>query len=330
MRTARRALPLLIGLAALVVLVIVINPRALASALGRFNRMAIPAVLLLGLGWFVLQGIRWHFLLRASGSRLAPGDSLLLSLAGQTITAVLPLGDLTRAVLAAEAGDLEIGTTAATVTVQELTFTLFLILLATPAMLSSHAGTGIVVAVIVGVMAIFAILLVPPLFRVVRGGAALLPLPRAVLAQVDGLQHQTVGLLRRPPTLGWSLLDLARAGVGASLLWVIVQGLEPGSVNWWRAAFVVAVAYIGGAISFLPGGTGANDASVVGLLVLLGVDGGTAGAAALLQRVTFTGLAAGLGVAAYLVVRRRFRLSGLLAHRTPAPPAKRATASSLH
>jgi uncharacterized membrane protein YbhN (UPF0104 family) len=330
MRVARRALPLLIGLASLVVLLIVINPRALAAALGRFNRAAIPAVIVLGVGWFVIQGIRWHFLLRATGSRLSPTDSVLLSMAGQTITAVLPLGDLTRAVLASEAGNLEIGAAAATVTVQELTFTLFLILLATPGMLSSHAGTGIVVAVIVGVLVIFAILLVPPLFRVVRGAAAMLPLPRALLAQIDGLQHQTVGLLGRPATLGWSLLDLARAGVGASLLWVIVQGLHPGAVGWWRVAFVVAVAYVGGAISFLPGGTGANDASVVGLLVLLGLDGGTAGAAALLQRVTFTGLAAGLGVAAYLLVRRRFRLSGLLAHRAPPQPAKRATASSLH
>jgi uncharacterized membrane protein YbhN (UPF0104 family) len=78
---------------------------------------------------------------------------------------------------------------------------------------------------------------------------------------------------------------------------------------------VSAVAYVGGAVSFLPGGTGANDASVVGLLVLLGVDPGTAGAAALLQRTMFTGLATGLGFAAYLEARRRFHLGGLLAHR---------------
>jgi len=75
---------------------------------------------------------------------------------------------------------------------------------------------------------------------------------------------------------------------------------------------VVAVAYVGGAVSFLPGGTGASDASVVGLLVLLGLDPGTAGAAALLQRALFTGLATGMGLTAYLVARRRFQLGGLL------------------
>ena len=309
----RRLLPVAVALAALAGLVLVVNPRSLAAALSRFNSLVAPLVVLLAVGWFLLQGVRWHFLLQGAGSALRLSDSVLLSVAGQTITALLPLGDLTRAVFAADAAGLEIGASAATVTVQELTFTLLLVLLATPGMIALHVGTGIVVAVIVGVLAIFAILTVPPLFRLVRRAAALLPLPRRVLAQVDELQQETVGLLRRRGTLGWSLLDLARAAVGATVLWLIVQGLDPGAVGWWKAAFVVAVAYVGGALSFLPGGTGANDASAVGLLVLLGLDAGTAAAAALLQRVVFTGLATGLGLTAYLVARRRFGLGGLLA-----------------
>jgi glycosyltransferase 2 family protein len=312
----RRLVPVAVALAALAGLVLVVNPRALAAALSRFNSLVAPLVVLLAVGWFLLQGIRWHFLLKVAGSALRLPDNVLISVAGQTITALLPLGDLTRAVFAADAAGLEIGASAATVTVQELTFTLFLVLLATPGMIGLHLGTGIVAPVMAGVLGIFAILTVPPLFRVVRRTAALLPLPGRVLAQVDELQQETVGLLGRRETLGWSLLDLGRAAVGATVLWLIVQGLEPGAVDWWRAAFVVAVAYVGGALSFLPGGTGANDASVVGLLVLLGLDPGAAGAAALLQRVVFTGLATGLGVTAYLVARRRFQLGGLLAQHT--------------
>lgn len=309
----RRVLPVAIGLAALTGLVLVVNPRSLAGALSRFSPIVALLVVPLAASWFLLQGARWHVLLRNAGSGLRLADSVLLSVAGQTITAVLPLGDLTRAVFATEAASLEVGAAAATVTVQELTFTLFLVLLATPGMIALHAGIGIVSAVIVGVLAIFAILTVSPLFRMVRRATALLPLPRRVLDQVDELQQETVRLLRRRDTAAWSVLDLARAAVGATVLWLIVQGLEPGAVDWWRAAFVVAVAYVGGAVSFLPGGTGANDASVVGLLVLLGVEPGTAGAAALLQRATFTGLATGLGLSAYLVARRRFTLAGLLA-----------------
>jgi glycosyltransferase 2 family protein len=312
-RLVRRALPVAVALAALTGLILVVNPRSLATALSRFNPLVAPLVVLVTAGWFVLQGVRWHHLLRVAGSGLRLADSVLLSIAGQTITALLPLGDLTRAVFATDAAGLEVGAAAATVTVQELTFTLFLVLLATPGMIALHVGAGIVAAVIAGVLAIFAILTVPPLFAMVRGAAALLPLPRRVLDQVDELQRETVRLLRRRDTAAWSLLDLARAAVGATVLWLIVQGLDPGAIGWWKAAFVVAVAYVGGAVSFLPGGTGANDASVVGLLILLGLDPGTAGAAAILQRVVFTGLATGLGMTAYLIARRRFALDGLLA-----------------
>jgi uncharacterized membrane protein YbhN (UPF0104 family) len=308
----RRVLPVVIALGALAGIVLVVNPRSLAAALSRFDLLAAPLVLALTATWFLLQGIRWHFLLRVAGSGLRLADSVLLSVAGQTITALLPLGDLTRAVFAAEAAGVEFGAAAATVTVQELTFTLFLVLLATPGMVALHAGTGIVATVIAGVVAVFAILTVRPLFRVVRRATALLPLPPRLLDQVDELQRETAGLLRRPDTAGGALLDLARAAVGATVLWLILQGLEPGAIGWWKAAFVVAVAYVGGALSLLPGGTGANDASVVGLLVLLGLDPGTAGAAALLQRATFTGLATILGLTAYLVARRRFQLGGLL------------------
>lgn len=314
-RLAGRLLPIGIAIAALVGLVIVVNPRALGHALSRINPAAIPIIVLLGVSWFVLQGLRWHFLLRASGSALGVADSVLISIAGQIVTALFPLGDLTRAVFATEAAGLEVGSAAATVTVQELTFTLCLVLLATPGMLALHAGTGLVVAVIVGVAAIFAILLVPSLFALVRGAAGLLPLPHKLLDQIDQLRNGTVALLRRRDTLALSLLDLARAMVGATLLWLILLALEPGAVGWFKAAFVVAVAYVGGALSFLPGGTGANDASVVGLLVLLGVDPPTAGAAALLQRAVFTGLATTLGLTAYVVARRRFKLGGLLGHR---------------
>ena len=313
-KVLRRAVPLAVALGALTGLVLVVNPRALAGALSRFDPLFAPLAVAATAVWFVLQGVRWHQLLRVAGSGLRMSDSVLLSVAGQTITALLPLGDLTRAVFATEAAGLEVGAAAATVTVQELTFTLFLLLLAIPGMIALHVGAGIVAAVVAGVLAIFAILTVPPLFAAVRGAASLLPLPRRLLAQVDELQRETVRLLRRSDTASWSLLDLARAAVGATVLWLIVQGLDPGAIGWWKAAFVVAVAYVGGALSFLPGGTGANDASVVGLLILLGLDPGTAGAAALLQRVVFTGMATGLGLAAYLVARRRFRLGSLLAN----------------
>ncbi len=86
--------------------------------MARFQLTLVPALLVLYLGIYALQGLRWHFLLRDAGVHLRVQDTLLINAAGQTITALVPLGDLTRAAFAAEASGVGFGTIAATVTVQ--------------------------------------------------------------------------------------------------------------------------------------------------------------------------------------------------------------------
>jgi uncharacterized protein (TIRG00374 family) len=92
------------------------------------------------------------------------------------------------------------------------------------------------------------------------------------------------------------------------------------------ASFVLAASYVAGAVSLIPGGIGAAEASVVGLLVLAGVDPATATAAALLQRIADKGFATLMGFVAYAIARRRFHLSGLTALR-PSPAADPAAAT---
>lgn len=55
----------------------------------------------------------------------------------------------------------------------------------------------------------------------------------------------------------------------------------------------------------LPGGVGANEASVVGILVLLGVNPAAAAAAAVVQRLSLTLVPTAGGGLAYLALRRR-------------------------
>jgi uncharacterized membrane protein YbhN (UPF0104 family) len=81
-------------------------------------------IVLLSVLVYVLQGVRWHFLLRDVGTPFRLRDTLLISLAGQTISATVPLGDLTRAAFASTAGGTDFRVVAATVTVQELSYTL--------------------------------------------------------------------------------------------------------------------------------------------------------------------------------------------------------------
>lgn len=298
--------PLVAGLAVVIGfagLVLVGNPMQVLGALRTAAPGILIGVLALTVVYYLFQGTRWYVLLRQAGSRLPLRRVLLLNMAGQAMTAVLPLGDLARAALAGEESGIGFGKAAAAVTVQELLFTLLLVLATLPGMLAFHEGAPAAVIALAGIGAALAILVVPDLFRPVHRLLARTPLLKRVADPVWQLREQTVVLLRQPGTSAWTVLDAARAGIGVLTLWLILRSLGADSISIQGAAFVLGLSYVGGAISVIPGGVGATEASVVGLLVLQGVEPGTAVAAALLQRVFTTGPSTVLGVAAWWLVR---------------------------
>lgn len=307
----------LIGVAATAGVVLYLNPSRVASALRGFPLGLIAPILALSVLTYLLQGLRWHFLLRAVGTRLPLRDTMLLNMAGQTISAIIPLGDLTRAAFASDAANTDFGVVAATVTVQELSYTLLLILAALPAILALGYGLAAAVPVAVGIATIVCVLTISPLFCRMHGLIARIPFLNRLLPAIDELQRETAALLHRVSTLALSILDAARVVVAVTGLWLVLQGLAPGHIGWWQAAFVLALSTVGGAVSLIPGGIGASEASVAALLVFLGVDYGAAGAAAVIQRTLSTGLSLALGASSYAAIHKRLRLAGifqLIAH----------------
>ena len=325
LRAFLRRWPLLVAVAAVGGIVVAVNPRDVASALRSVDLPLLVPVVLLTLLALVLQGARWHFLLAAVGARLSLVDSVLLSIAGQGITAVVPLGDLTRAVFASEVTDVPFADVVATVTVQELTFILLLLVSAGPVVLERHQAAGAEIAALLGVVAICVILLVPAVFHQVHRAVSHTPVLRRFAVQIDELREETVRLLHHHGTMAWALLDLARVLVFITAFWLLVLAVAPGSTGWASAAFVLALSYVGGAISLVPGGLGANEASVVGLLVLVGVHPGVAAAIAVLQRAISSGSAIVFALVAYVLARRRHpQLSSPTSIRRPEPASQAA------
>lgn len=307
----RRVLTVVIGLAGIAAVILFLNPSLVGSALEHFQLGLIAPILLLSMLVYILQGIRWHFLLVDIGSKLRLRDTILINLAGQTITALVPLGDLTRAAFASTADGIDFGTVAATVTVQELSYMLWLILAALPAILALGYGLAAVIPVALGIALIVVVLTVSPVFCRLHDLVAHIPFLNKLLPAIEELQQETSILLHRRDALALSVLDAARVVVAVTTFWLVLQGLEPGKAGWWQAAFVLALATVGGAVSLIPGGVGANEASVAALLIFLGFDSGSAGAAAIIQRGLMTGLSLIVGFAAYAMINKRLHLGGI-------------------
>jgi len=314
----------IIGFAAIAGVVVFLNPAHVGSALKDFRLALILPIVALSVVVYLLQGLRWHFLLRDVGARLRVRDTLLINMAGQTITALVPLGDLTRAAFASTATGTDFGTTAATVTVQELSYTLVLILFALPAILALGYGLAAVIPVVVGIAAILIVLTVSPIFCRAHALVARIPFLNRLLPALDELQVQTAALLHRRDALELTILDAARVVVAITVFWLVLAGLEPGRIGWWQAGFVLTLSTLGGAVSLIPGGVGANEATVAALLIFLGFDYGAAGAAAVMQRSLLTGLSVLLGVSSYAAIHRRLHLGGMFQLITRSPVANAA------
>ncbi|HEV7677788.1 MAG TPA: lysylphosphatidylglycerol synthase transmembrane domain-containing protein [Candidatus Dormibacteraeota bacterium] len=305
----RALIPFAIGLAAIVALIVAVNPRQIGTQAQHFSLVAVPFVVALSIGYYLLQGVRWHFLLRDAGVEQSLGDTVLLNMAGQS-TGLLPLGELTRAVLVAESSKSELGAVVATVTVQELIYTLLMIAAAVPGAFEHRAWGGAVVVALLFTIAVFVLLTVPRIFRAVRATARRVPFLRRFAPDIDELRRETVVLLRMRGTYLWSVVSAVQVLVAITLFWLVVHSIQPGLLTWPEAAFVYAVSHIAGAVSLIPGGLGPYEASIAGLLVASGASIQTGVTIAVLHRGADKGLATAAGMIAYLIARRRHRFSG--------------------
>jgi glycosyltransferase 2 family protein len=310
LRRLRAIIPPLIGVAALLALVLAIDPAAFQRAISHMQVLLVPAIVAVSMSYYVVQGIRWYFLLREVGIALPLRDVVLLTLAGQS-TALLPLGELTRAVFVTQVSGAEFGAVVATETVQELLYTLLLIFFAVPGLLAVPNALGAVVAIIVAIIAIFIAMSWCPVYRWLRWLVARAPLLKRLLHQVDELHNDLVLLSQKPATFTWSWLSALQAASMVTALWLVAQAVAPGQLSWQDAALVFAVSNVAGLLSLIPGGIGAYEGSVIGLLAGFGINPGVGAAIAVVQRLADKGIATAVGFASYTVARRRLPISGL-------------------
>ena len=138
-----RTCPLLFALGAIAALLVYADPHKIGIAFQRFNLVYIPIVVVLAVGFYLVQGVRWWTLNRALGIKFPLLDTVFLTETGQA-TALLPLGELTRALLLSKAAAVHLGAVVASETVQELLFVFMLFVLALPKALEppSHRDRG--------------------------------------------------------------------------------------------------------------------------------------------------------------------------------------------
>jgi uncharacterized protein (TIRG00374 family) len=299
----------LISLAILGFIVEYVHPSQLGSALARFHLAYLPVVLLLSLGYYTLKGYQWHLFLKPNQLDHGAMETILIYFAGQP-TAVLPLGELGRAVILRQHAKVNLGAVSATVVVQELLYPIGLIAAALPGAGRFPGAQAAVVTALLGILAIFTVLLWPRAFRLVMRFAVRIPLIRRYSADLMSLHRDVIFIARRPATLWPALLGPVAAVIAIAMFYFTVRSVGV-DLGVYQAAFVYAVAHLAGGVSLLPGGIGAYEGSMTFLMVAFGVASPVAAAVTVLNRAFDRVAVTVVGAGVFFAIRGPLNLRGL-------------------
>ncbi len=262
------------------------------------------ALLALSCGNYGLRFLRWHYYLHALGSRISFAHDLRIYIAGFALTTTPgKAGEMARSVWLMPYG-VKPTVSLAAFFAERIQDFLAVLLLASAGASLYRGGTWMLALSAAIVVAAMVVLFIP---AVTRRPLAILSRRPGALGRLVGRMGEILRLTRGCMTPGRFVLGLSLGlcawGAEAGAFWVLLQAMQsPQSLV--TAVSVYAFAMLAGAVSFMPGGLGGSEATMVLLLTVCQVPLPTAVSATLVIRVATLWFAVFLGIVALAI---RFR-----------------------
>jgi len=260
---------------------------------------------------YVLRWLRWELYLRRLGISLLRAESAVVFTAGFAMT-VTPakMGEVLKSLLLRNSHNIAVATTAPIVVAERVTDLAGLVALAALGCLAFDAGLPLAVGGTALVLLLSVVCSVRPVGEWLVQLLSRLP----VLRRVAGRLHAAYDSLHLLSSLGVllqaTLLSTLAWFTHCLCLWHCAEVIVPGGVDLLASCVAYAAPLLGGTLILVPGGLGATEASMTGLLVLLSdlrIGASEAAAIALLVRLVTFWWAIALGLAALAVWQRCFR-----------------------
>lgn len=313
----------LLGLAVIIGLLLYSDIRAVTGYVRRFPVLFIFPIVGFTLFNYVLRWYKWHTYLKLIGVKDLPArDSAAVFVAG-FVLALSPgkVAELLKAAVLREMTGTPVARSAPVIIAERVTDGLGMMILAAIGfggmLLQATQSQELVYNYVPAYIVVLGILLlgillvqIRPLAQWMLNVASRLPGIGRLSRPMHNLYESSYELLRPGPLLfavGIGIVSWAGECVAFFfILWGL--GLDPTWLLVWQAMFILALSSIIGAVSGLPGGLGAVEFGIVGMvqaLVLEQPDPGLAGTAAFLLRLFTLWFAAGLGLTTAIMFYQR-------------------------
>jgi uncharacterized protein (TIRG00374 family) len=306
----KRRLALGLGLAMLVFIGLLLygDVRAISRLLQGFTWEVLPAILGLTVVNYLLRSGRFHYYLRRIGVNISLWTSARVFIGGFALT-LTPgkVGELVRVVWLKNIAGAEPARTAPTILVDRVVDGLAMALLAQLGTVAYPRLWPAVAVIMVGLTAAVIIIQIRPLAEWVLGRGERLPVISRFAPHLHALYESTYELLRlKNLLLGLLIGMLAWTAQGVAFYLILVGLGQPPSLQLaLLAIFTLAVGSLLGGASSLPGGLGATEVSMTGILqAVVGLPEDAAATAVLLIRFFTLWSGVVMGVAIVLIWRR--------------------------
>lgn len=283
LRMCRRHLPELIAALSLAGLVTVVHPAELGAVFGRMDWRVALLMVPVVLTSYVLRGLGWWVALRCVDAGLSLARTMAVELAGQLMV-TLPLGDLSRVAMARKLSRGKgAGHLTGTIAFQELTFTMMLGLGIAPRAVS-HPGVALLaLAMTLLHVGIVTTIVWKPAYEWSLRRVERIRVLRRFDRQLREVRPSVVSLLDWRALIPILACQAAAALLSFFLFHLALRGLGI-HISYEASTFVLALSYVLGGLSLVPGGIGPFEALLTVLLASNGVPAAAGAAAGLLYR----------------------------------------------
>jgi glycosyltransferase 2 family protein len=320
----RRMIPgLILGFVIMLALTFMGDVKTVGESFRSFKWGYMPAVLGLTLLNYLLRFLKWHFYLGQCGAAryvspegLRWSESMRMFIAGFPL-AVTPgkVGEALKGVWLNHKTGLPVGQGVSVVVAERVSDGLAVLGLSTLGVIAYPQYWPGFAAVLAGLLGVVVLSQIRPLALWMLDLGECIPLLRRFMGGVRDFYEGSFALFKPWVTLGAVALGLVSwLGEGMGFYLILLGLGEPASIKTMAmAVFVLSFSTVIGAVSALPGGIGASEASIAGMLVLIaGISGSSAASATLLIRLATLWFGVGLGLVVWVFSRDLITISPII------------------
>jgi glycosyltransferase 2 family protein len=298
---------ILFGVIVLVAISLLGDMRQVSESILDFDWRIFPLAILLTLFNYTLRFYKWHYYLGQIGAKsIRAGKSLRMFVAGFPL-AVTPgkAGEVLKGVWIKHASSsTPVGKGVAVVAAERISDGLAVLILSILGVVAYRQYWPVFALVMAALLAVIVISQIRPLAEALLNWGEKLPFVSRYVHNLHEFYEGSFALFRPAATItAVSLGTVSWLGEGIGFYLILLGlGVAAGWNTLAMAVFILAFSTIVGAASALPGGLGAAEVSIAGMLkLLLKVEPSTAAAATLLIRLATLWFGVGLGLLAWTI-----------------------------